>query len=261
MCLITFAFDAHPTYALVFAGNRDEAYDRPTAAAHYWDDAPDVLAGRDLKAGGTWLGVTRDGRWAAITNVRDPSARIDDAPSRGHLVSEFLTGEAPPAAYLRRVAARGEQYNGFNLLVGTMATCWYYSNRDGSPRRVVPGAHGLSNATLDTPWPKVERSTARLDAALDDAGNGRVDPDRLLDLLDDRRCAPDDALPDTGVGRELERVLSPIFIETDGYGTRASSVLLIRRDGHVTFVERTFNGGTATGTRSFAFDTTPATTE
>lgn len=268
MCLIAFAIDVHPEYPLVFAGNRDEFYARPTAPARFWAEAPEVLAGRDRKAGGTWLGVTRTGRWASITNVRDPSARIDDAPSRGHLVADYLTGDADPDTYLREVAARGDRYNGFNLLVGDGAWCGYVSNRtpnasthNGDVRRVEAGIHGLSNAALNTPWPKVTRATGALRGVLDDAFPGEsLDPERLLTLLDDRRRAPDDALPDTGVGRDAERMLSPVFIESDGYGTRASTVLLIDRNGHVTFAERTYDAGRAEGTRTVSFATAEPTT-
>lgn len=259
MCLIAFRYSDHPEYALVFAGNRDEFYERPTAPAQFWDDAPHVLAGRDRKAGGTWLGVTRTGRWAAITNVRDPSSRDPDAPSRGQLVADALTGSQPPEDYVRSVAARATQYNGFNLLVGSPSACWHLTNRadltedaDDPVRMqaVAPGTHGLSNATLDTPWPKVKRGTRKLDAALADGAG----PERLLDLLDDREPAPDDELPDTGVGQAVERMLSPLFIESPDYGTRSSTVLLIRHDGRVTFAERTFERGTPVGTREFSFE-------
>lgn len=250
MCLILLAQDAHPEYPLVFAGNRDEFYDRPTATAAFWDDAPHVLGGRDLKAGGTWLGVTRRGHWATVTNVRDQRPRREDAPSRGHLVADYLKDEPAPEAYLRSVQANADRYNGFNLLVGTPEETFYLSNRDGSPRPVADGVHGMSNAQLDDPWPKVERGTSRMRAVLDD----QITAEGLLDLLDDRRPAPDDALPETGVGRDTERMLSPPFIEGEKYGTRASTVLLVHRSGTVTFVERTFECGTPADTHRFSFE-------
>ncbi len=252
MCLILFAHNAHPDYPLVFAGNRDEFYDRPTSPAGFWDDAPHVLAGRDQKAGGTWLGVTRHGYWATVTNVRDQIPALDDAPSRGHLVAEFLREEPDPGSYVESVRARADRYNGFNLLVGTPKDTYYFSNRNGCPRLVEPGLHGMSNAQLDDPWPKVERGTARLRNVLEE----KVSTDRLLDILDDRRPAPDDQLPRTGVGKNTERMLSPPFITTEKYGTRASTVLLLHQSGTLTFVERTFDRGHPTDTRRFSFETT-----
>ncbi len=250
MCLILLAQDAHPEYPLVFAGNRDEFYDRPAASAAFWDDAPHVLGGRDLKAGGTWLGITQRGHWATVTNVRDQRPHREDAPSRGHLVADYLTDEPAPEAYLRSVQAKADQYNGFNLLVGTPEETLYLSNRDGSPRPVAAGIHGMSNAQLDDPWPKVERGTSRLRAVLDD----QVTAEGLLDLLDDRRPAPDDELPSTGVGQETERMLSPPFIEGEKYGTRTSTVILVHRSGAVTFVERNYDRGTPDESRRFSFD-------
>jgi uncharacterized protein with NRDE domain len=255
MCLIAFRYDAHPEYRLIFAGNRDEFYSRPTTPVHFWDDAPHVLAGRDDQAGGTWLGVARDGRWATVTNYRDPDTHMPDAPSRGHLVSDFLTGSQGPRAYLRSVASRANQYNGFNLLAGDPRTCAYLSNRDGGVRTVSPGTHGLSNHLLNTSWPKVDRGKQKLDAVVEDGVSVR----RLLALLDDREQADPAQLPDTGVGPEAEAMLSPIFIQSEEYGTRSSTVLLIDRDGRVTFAERTYERGVAVRTREFSFEAVPAT--
>jgi uncharacterized protein with NRDE domain len=253
MCLIVFQYDAHPAYDLVLAANRDEFYERPTEPAHFWDDAPHVLAGRDGKEGGTWCGVTRDGRWAAVTNYRDPDTHMADAPSRGHLVSDFLTGTSAPRRYVETVAARADQYNGFNLLVGSPDACLYVSNRDGGVQWVPPGTHGLSNHLLDTPWPKVERGTRKLAQA----SNGTVDVPALLDLLDDRTEAHANALPDTGVDAATEKMLSPIFIQSADYGTRSSTVLLLGRDGQATFAERTYDHGAPADTRTFSFELSP----
>ena len=250
MCLILFAQDAHPKYPLVFGGNRDEFYERPSAPASYWDEAPHVLGGRDLKSGGTWLGVTRHGHWATITNVRDEMPHREDAPSRGRLVAEYLRDEPDPRSYLEAVEGSAEQYNGFNLLVGTPNETHYFSNRDGTPRLVEPGIHGMSNAQLDDPWPKVERGTARLKDVLIDAPA----PDPLLKILNDREPAPDDKLPDTGLGMDTERMLSPPFIESESYGTRCSTVILMHRSGTVTFVERNFDHGDPAETRRFSFE-------
>jgi len=251
MCLLAFSYQSVPAYPLVFAGNRDEFYDRPTAPASFWDEAPHVLGGRDRKAGGTWMGVTRNGHWGVVTNVREPGAYRPDAASRGALVADYLREEPVPAAYVQSVAAEADRYNGFNLLVGTPQSLYYVSNRTDGPRPVQPGLHGLSNDRLDTPWPKVERATQRLEQHLSQGGPS---PESLLALLDDRRPAPSDALPDTGLSAARERMLSPIFIDGEAYGTRASTVLFIDRQGTVTFVERTFERGEPVGTRRFSFD-------
>ncbi|MEF8796261.1 MAG: NRDE family protein [Salinivenus sp.] len=251
MCLLAFAYETVPDYSLVFAGNRDEFYERPTAPATYWEDAPHVLAGRDRKAGGTWMGVTRGGHWGVVTNIREPGAYEPDAPSRGALVADYLRDEPAPEAYLRAVAAEADRYNGFNLLLGTPHSLYYLNNHASGVRPVTPGIHGLSNGRLDTPWPKVKRATRGLRHQLD---GGDPSPEALLELLDDRRPAPADDLPETGIGPDRERMLSPIFIESERYGTRASTVLLIGRDGTITFVERSFERGTPTETRRFSFE-------
>lgn len=238
MCTLLFAVDAHPRYRLVVAANRDEFYGRPTAAAHWWPDAPQVLAGRDLQAGGTWLGVARDGRWAALTNVRDPRDIRPGAPSRGALVAEFLRGDAPADAYLRSIAPG--RYQGFNLVAGDPDGVWYLSQKEDAPRRLAPGVYGVSNAQLDTPWPKVERGKAGLRALL---GRAEIGADELLALLADRSPAADEALPDTGVGLELERALSPLFIAMPGYGTRSSTALVVEAGGAVRLRELTVRPG------------------
>ncbi len=236
MCLILLAHDAHPRYRLVVAANRDEFYERPTAPAAWWDDAPAVLAGRDLRGGGTWMGITRGGRFAAVTNYRDVAPPSPDAPSRGHLVGDFLAGDGAPGAYLRALEPRAGEYAGFNLLVGDGSGLWYYGNRGGDARPLGPGVYGLSNALLDTPWPKVERGRAALREAVSSGED--VDPEALFRILWDAEPAPDLLLPDTGVGIERERMLSSSFIRSPEYGTRASTVLLVGRDGRVRFVER-----------------------
>ena len=242
MCTLLLAHRADPEYPLVIAANRDELYERPTLRAAFWDDAPDVLGGRDGVAGGTWLGVHRDGRWAALTNVREPDRHDPRAPSRGALVRDFLTapgaGARSPADYLAAVAPRAHAYNGFNLVVGRAGDeLWYLSNRDDrSPRPVAPGVHGVSNAVLNTPWPKVRSGREELTRAL--AGPRPLEPEHLLTLLHDRRRAADDDLPRTGVPLAVERELSALFIATPRYGTRCSTVVLVDRRGRARFVER-----------------------
>lgn len=240
MCLILFALDAHRRYHLVLAANRDEFYARPTAPAAFWDDAPHVLAGRDLTAGGTWCGVTREGRIAAVTNYRDPKAHREGARSRGELVAGFLAGDATPARWMEHLQRNGHGYNGFNLIFGDGNGLHYHSNRGEAESPLATGIHGLSNHLLDTPWPKVARgkdALAQLLATADDPG-----VDDLFTILADRTPAPDHLLPDTGVGIERERLLSPLFITSPTYGTRSSTVILMDRSGRFTFVERSYNG-------------------
>jgi uncharacterized protein with NRDE domain len=233
-----FAWRAHPDYRLVFAGNRDEAYERPSTAAAFWDDAPDILGGRDLEKGGSWLGLSRSGRFATVTNYRDATSPRDAPRSRGELVSSYLHGAETPKPYLQRVIAEGKQYRAFSLIVGTLEKLFFCSNRGSGIEEVAPGVHGLSNHLLDTPWPKVRNGRDRVRALL-----GRAEGDLvagLFDILADRTCAPDADLPDTGVGLERERELSPCFIADGHYGTRASTVLLISRSRGVFFSERSF---------------------
>jgi uncharacterized protein with NRDE domain len=237
VCLILLAHRAHPDYQLVVAANRDEWFRRPTAPAAFWDDATHVLAGRDLEQDGTWLGITRQGRFAAVTNFREPAHHRSDAPSRGRLVSDFLRSDAAPVDYLSALRAGATRYNGFSLLVGDTASLYYFSNRDGALRALAPGIYGLSNQLLDVPWPKVRLGKARLAAAVADG----VHDTALLGLLNDTVVAVDHELPSTGVSLEWERKLSALRILTDGYGTRSSTALIVRTDGEVRFAERTFD--------------------
>jgi len=240
MCLILLACNAHPDYRLILAANRDEFFARPTAPARFWEDAPQILAGRDLKENGTWLGMTRNGRIAALTNYRAPETERRDAPSRGTLVSGFLHGPMKVEEYLEFLRREGAAYNGFNLIFGDMKQLCWFSNRGGKPQLLRPGIHGLSNHLLDTPWPKVSRGKAALELLV---SHGKaVQSEALFSILADRSIPPDDLLPNTGVGIELERVLSPLFISTTAYGTRSSTVILIDREGRVTFIERSLNG-------------------
>ena len=243
MCLILIAHGAHSDFPLVIAANRDEYYQRPTARAAFWQDHPHILAGRDLECMGTWLGVTREGRFAALTNFRDPRERKTDAPSRGQLVSDFLASEQEPREYLADIAIEAPRYNGFNLLAGDIDGVFYLSSRTGSVQQVSPGIHGLSNHLLDTPWPKVELGKRRLQAALE----GEFSAESLLNLLHDREPAAESELPDTGIGAEMERVLSPALIVSPKYGTRSSTAVLFGVDGSVSFAERTILPGGNTG--------------
>ena len=238
MCLIIIAYRIHPRYQLLVAANRDEFQDRPTAPLAFWHDSPHVLAGRDLKEGGTWLGVTGAGRFAALTNYRDPRHVLPNAPSRGHLVSAYLQSDEPARTYLDRLAPRAVAYNSFNLLLGDENGLHYYSNRAGGLQALTPGLYGLSNHLLDTPWPKLERGRRALRQVLDHESDPT--PEALLHLLMDRTPAPDSELPNTGVPLEWERWLSPIFIDAPGYGTRSSTVLMADSDGRARMIERTW---------------------
>ncbi len=241
MCLIAFAWQAHPEYPLIVAGNRDEFFARPTAPAGWWPDER-IVAGRDLKAGGTWMGISRNGRFAALTNVRDPASVQPDAPSRGALVGRFLDDAAPAEAVLDGIARDAHRFNGFNLLATQWSTepgrgrMWIVSH--GSVDAIEPGVHGLSNAGLDTSWPKVDAAIERTRRAAADATDRDDLIGRLFAMLADRTIAPDQRLPRTGVDLPVERALSAAFIRMPGYGTRASTVLLVDRDGGATFVER-----------------------
>lgn len=234
MCLIVFAWRPGQPQPLLLAANRDEFYARPSLPLAEWHDAPGLFAGRDLQAGGTWLGMSARGRFAALTNVRDPG-QPPGQRSRGELATDFLRGQATPQAYLQQVAARATEYAGFNLLLGDAHQLWHYNPRDGQPRRLEAGLYGLSNASLDSPWPKLQRARAALQDCLH-----APDSRRLLELLADTTQPPEHLLPDTGVGPELERLLATVFIASADYGTRASSALLLNADGSWEFCERSF---------------------
>ena len=236
MCLALFALDAHPGFALVIVANRDEFHARPTAPAAWRDEG--WLGGRDLAAGGAWLGVTRSARWAFVTNVRDPSRNDPSAPSRGTLVPAALADPAPPSESIARLLGGSAGLNGFNLVVGRGAEACWGSNCAGGARALDAGIYGLSNAALDTPWPKLTRTR---DAVAAWCARGDEDFAPLFALLGDRTRAPDELLPATGVPRERERLLSAPFIVDDRYGTRCSTVLAIGHDGRARFVERTFD--------------------
>ena len=259
MCLIAIAHQAHPSRVLVVAANRDEYYARPASQAHFWDDFPAVLAGRDLEAGGTWLGVDRRGRFAAITNFRAMGEHRHDAPSRGQLVSDFLCANEPAGAYLDRLARRAQDYNGFNLLMRDDSGLHYLSNRDAAiaPRVLPPGIYGLSNHLLDTPWPKLVQAKHRFADAI-----ARADAlESMFPMLSDAEAAGDELLPDTGLDAQRERFLSSIFIASDTYGTRCSTLLEVTVAHRARFIERSFGpGGVAGDAVEFRFDLVQSST-
>lgn len=239
MCIAVFAWKIRSDCPLVFAGNRDELHARPAAAADYWKDAPQVLGGRDLTAGGTWLGVTAAGRFAVVTNYREGLNPKKMPRSRGELTADFLRSATPPLDYLAAVQRRAREYAAFSLIIGDADALWCFSNRDArAPFEIPPGIHGLSNHLLDTPWPKVMLSKSRLQTLL---ARGTPTADQLEELLADRSEAPANELPDTGIGAERERRISPVFVVNPVYGTRCSTAILRARNGELHFVERRFD--------------------
>lgn len=250
MCLILIAWQTRIDVPLLVAANRDEFFARPTAPAVYWQDAPQILAGRDLEAGGTWLGITRNGRFAALTNFRDPQRQLPDKRSRGELVASFLGGTSSPADYAHEIARDADRYNGFNLLIADRRELRYVSNAGGVAAALAPGVYGLSNHLLDTPWPKVARARSELAASL--AAMPQTEP--LFAMLRDESIAPDEHLPRTGVSLEWERLLSAAFVQSPDYGTRCSTVLTLSSSGEVDFEERSFGPGARPGrTAHFRF--------
>ncbi|MBL8471081.1 MAG: NRDE family protein [Rhodocyclaceae bacterium] len=250
MCLLFLALRAHPDYPLVVAANRDEFFARPTEPSQFWTEYPDLLAGRDLQSGGTWMGISRSGRFAALTNHRDPSRIKSSAPSRGALVADFLTGSNTPAAYEQKLAATAHLHNGFNLLFGSAQNMRYFANTGAPPCELEAGVYGLSNDMLDTPWPKVVRGKSRLAEAM----HALPTTEWLFDLLQDDRIAADSDLPRTGVSLEWERLLSAAFVRSADYGTRSCTVLLLAADGTVTWEERRFTrAATDGGISRFSF--------
>ena len=256
MCLILFAYRQDPDFPLILAANRDEFHGRPTIEASYWQPAGAsgdgrILAGKDKLAGGTWLGVSEAGRFAAVTNIRNPAQVSDKPRSRGELTSDFLIGSPSASDYCQQVAQRGHEYAGFNLLVSDGEQLCYINNRDGETHVLKPGIYGLSNSALDTDWPKVSTGKTRLQALLN---SGEPSTDRLLAMMADRTKAPDESLPATGVPQALERTLSATFIldENLDYGTRCSTALIMDSRGEYRFSERNFdNTGALTSHHHF----------
>ena len=233
MCLIVFAWQVIPGMPLIAAANRDEFYERAAAPADWWSDHPQVYAGRDLQGGGTWLGITREGRFAAITNVRGPNETREGAPSRGVLVSNFLTGQSSAEEYVAELAAQDDTFNGYNLLIGDYQKLIWFSNRSKDDVRngqsLTPGVYGLSNGALDAPWPKAVRAKAQFASLLCQG----APEDAYFEMLTDTARTSDCRLPKTGCDMALERILSSVCIESPGYGTRVSSVVQLCKESAV----------------------------
>lgn len=254
MCLAVVALAAHPEFDAVIAANRDEFHARPAAAAHWWQErlGMRLLAGRDLEAGGTWLGITERGRWAFVTNVREPGRHDPGAPSRGSLVPELLCDLREPADALATTVARAVAFNGFNVVAGDGPRVAFGSNRTAAVLPLSAGIHGVSNAQLDTPWPKLARVKGGVSRWI---ASGDADPRSLWEILGDRAAAADAELPATGLTLERERLLSAPFIVSDTYGTRCSTLIALGRDGSVHFAERSFDReGRISGEVAYRFD-------
>ena len=258
MCLLVLAWLSHPRYRLVVAGNRDEFHDRPAAPLAWWNDAPEILAGRDLRAGGTWLGVTRSGRIGCLTNFRDADTTPPpDAPSRGALVTDYLRSGHPPAAHLDRLQEGARRYAGFNLLLGDRESLRYYSNVDGATsRELAPGIYGLSNHRLDEPWPKVLRTRERVAGVLAGAEPTAAE---LFAALTDATPDPCGIRPESDLPADLEQALTAPFVRHARYGTRSSTVVLVAHEGPSVVHERRYDpAGAQTGATRIEFRDTAA---
>ena len=277
MCLAIFAQNVLPDWPLVVVANRDELHVRPTEAARPWDDTPSLLAGRDLQAGGTWLGLTAEGRIALLTNYRETGLRDEQAPSRGHLAERYLRDGQSAQHYLQTLQQNNAPYNGFNLLLGDLSNVarpefFWVSNRllvgdkirqrkTINPTAISAGLYGLSNAMLDTPWPKVRSGVAQFAQALA-RDSGKFNQDAMyFNLLADNNNFSDQVLPSTGVSHEWEKALAPIFIQTEHYGTRSSTLLRVRKDGMFQMIERSFQQNELTNTSIFEGQLEQSTTQ
>jgi len=251
MCLIFVAFNQHPKYPLIIAANRDEFLDRPAKQIDFWSENSNILAGKDLTAGGTWLGVTKTGYFAMLTNYRDLSNLKANAPSRGKLVLDYLAGELDPRAYLKALNSTASKYNGYNIILGTLDDPWYYSNQNNKIYQLGSGLYGLSNALLDTKWPKVERGKEKF---ADIISHDVINVESIFSFMNDRTLAEDEQLPDTGIGYEKEKLLSSLYIEMPGYGTRNTTIILKDNEGKVEVIDRAYNrNNNSTSDKEFKF--------
>ena len=249
MCLNIFSYKAHPDYKLIIAANRDEFYARKTEAADFRNDHPELLAGKDLEQGGTWLGITKTGKFSFITNYRDPKSFNKDAPSRGALVSDYLSGSLGPEQYLKSLADT-RHYNGFNLIAGDLTELCYFSNVENKIRKLDTGFYAVSNALLDTPWKKLVTGKNAVETIIKQKN---FNAEELFSALHNEQKADDSELPQTGVPYEIEKLISSMFIKSETYGTVCSTVVLIDTDNRVQFFERTYNPLKENKTVSFEF--------
>lgn len=242
MCLVALSIDHHPDYSLIVATNRDEFYARKARPASFWmeDGKTDILAGKDLEAGGTWMGATPSARWALVTNYRDPSIQKENPPSRGELVPAYLSSDTDPKEFLMTLKRSSDRYNGFNLLAGIKDKVYYLSNIEQNIQQLPKGVHTLSNATLNVEWPKTSKIKTAFESVL---RSKTIDTEQLFEILTDSTQADEEILPKTGIPLDWEKAISPIFISTPKYGTRCSTILLIHRNGTINFMERTYDHG------------------
>jgi uncharacterized protein with NRDE domain len=252
MCLILFSFQRHAKYPLILAGNRDEFYEREAQQAHFWESDPSLLAGKDLRAGGTWLGVSEKGEFGAVTNYRDLRNPINGERSRGEIIPEFLTQNGSAKEKLKQVKANYAKYSGFNLLAGSAGELYYLNNIDNQFQTVEPGIYGISNAFLDTSWPKVKKAKTAFTEAIT---SNTINRKKIFRFLQNSTPFPQEKLPDTGLTTEMEKAVSPIFIKTENYGTRCSTLLTIDHNGQIHFTEKTypFNGDVTESVKEFNF--------
>lgn len=237
MCLMTFAYKSHPVYSFILLANRDEFYARSSLPMHFWNEQPDLLAGQDLEQNGTWLGINKQGKFTAVTNYRDGKTTKKDVLSRGALTREYLCSSQPASLYLEQLLPRQDQFGDYNLLLGDTSGLWYQSNREGPIKKLTPGVYGLSNALLNTPWPKLLQVRSLLSEAL-----AQLEPNKeqLFDIMSNAHQAEISQLPETGISEEWEQLLSSCFIQSSEYGTRATTVLMQKNCGETTIIEKNF---------------------
>lgn len=252
MCLLLISFLSHPEYKLIVAANRDEFFKRPAAPAHFWDKHPNLLAGKDIKAGGTWLGLTTSGKFSAITNYRDIRNIKQNAPTRGKLVTDFLLNNDYTSVFANELKEKSDLYNGYNLIFGNLNSLNYFSNQTNTLYELKPGIYGLSNHLLDTPWYKVEKSKKLFSKILT---KKNIITDDFFEILSDETFSPDDLLPDTGLEKRVEQAISAIFVSTPEYGTRSSTVILVNNQNLATFTEKSLDHKTGKWIKStFEFE-------
>ncbi|MGN7477135.1 NRDE family protein [Solibacillus silvestris] len=252
MCLIAFSYNVHPQYPLVIIANRDEFYDRPTAAAHFWEDEPSILAGRDLRQHGSWLGVSKSGRFAAITNFRDPPLPVTGLLSRGEIVQQFLISNESAEQFIASLREKKALYGGFNVLLYDGQEMQHYNNIFDEHNNIESGTYSVSNATINTSWPKTDLAKNMLEET---SKNGKLEARDLISLLANEEIAQDEVLPDTGVGIHLERALSAQFVKLPNYGTRCSTAIAYHKNGQIDFLERTYEDGKYKFDRSYLINT------
>lgn len=251
MCLIFLSYKQNKDYPLIVLANRDEFYKRPTMSANYWEENPNILAGKDLEGGGTWMGITKNGYMSMLTNYRDIANIKPNAPTRGKLVSDYLQGEFSPKEYLKALSKTGSDYNGYSLITGSFNDPWYYSNYQNKIAQLGTGLYGLSNALLNSKWPKIETGKEELAPLLLE---DKIDKEALFNLMTNAKLAEDNQLPETGLPLEKEKAISSRFINIEGYGTRCTTLIMVDKSGKVNFTERQYENGAATGEENqFAF--------